>query len=473
MTISQRPRSLPEAEKEQPGSAARGPALEPPITEGSFEGSTPEADHRLGDRRTAAQPKGIKKFLNILGPGLITGASDDDPSGVGTYATAGAATGYRYLWTAIITYPMQAAIQGMCARIGQVSGKGLAATIKQYYPKGVLYPIVLLLIFANTFNVGADLAAIAAGINLLVPIPILALIPPIAVGLILLQVFAKYQMINRVFKWLCLALLAYVATAFVSHANLGDVAKGTLIPKLPRTKDDITLMIAILGTTISPYLFFWQAGQEIEEQKAEGKTTVAERQGASHREIADRKLDVNLGMLASNLVMYFIILTTAATLHASGKTDIATATDAASALQPLLGRFAELLFAIGIIGAGLLAIPVLTGSTGYTVSEAFGWRHGLDEKVTRAKGFYGIIIASTLAGMLFNYLGLDPIKALVYSATINGITSPPLLLLVVMLSNRRSVMGKFTNRVWSNVFGWSAFILMTAATVAYFATLFI
>jgi NRAMP (natural resistance-associated macrophage protein)-like metal ion transporter len=473
MTISRRPPTLPDGEKNEWARNGRDPALEPPITEGSLDTSAPEADYRLGDRRTDEQPKGIKKFVTVLGPGLITGASDDDPSGVGTYSTAGAATGYRYLWTAIITYPMQAAIQGMCARIGQVSGKGLAATIKQYYPKGILYPIVLLLICANTFNVGADLAAIAAGINLLVPVPILALIPPIAVGLVLLQVFAKYQLINRVFKWLCLALLAYVATAFVSHANLGDVAKGTFIPKLPRTKDDINLMIAILGTTISPYLFFWQAGQEIEEQKAEGKTTVAERQGATRTEIADRKLDVNLGMLASNLVMYFIILTTAATLHVKGKTDISSATDAASALQPLLGSFAKALFAIGIIGAGLLAIPVLTGSTGYTVSEAFGWRHGLDEKVTRAKGFYGIIILSTIAGMLFNYLGLDPIKALVYSAVINGVTSPPLLLLIVLLSNRRSVMGKYTNRPWSNIFGWAAFILMTIATIAYFVTLFI
>ena len=474
MTISQRPPALPEEEeKEKPGLTARDPAFEPSIMEGSFEDSVPDADGRLGDRRTSDQPKGIKKVFSVLGPGLITGASDDDPSGVGTYSTAGAATGYRYLWTAIITYPMQAAIQGMCARIGQATGKGLASTIKQYYPKGVLYPIVILLIFANTFNVGADLAAIAAGINLLVPIPIITLIPPIAVGLILLQVFAKYQMINRVFKWLCIALLAYVATAFVSHANLADVAKGTLIPKLPRTKNDITLMIAILGTTISPYLFFWQAGQEIEEQKAEGKTTVAERQGTTSKEIANRKLDVNLGMLASNLVMYFIILTTAATLHVNGKTDISSATDAASALQPLLGPYAKILFAIGIIGAGLLAIPVLTGSTGYTVAEAFGWRHGLDEKVTKAKGFYGIIIASTVAGMLLNYLGLDPIKALVYSATINGITSPPLLLLIVMLSNRRAVMGPYTNRPWSNIFGWSAFVLMTVATIAYFVTLFI
>lgn len=475
MAISGRPPAVREEMQPAPDEdrSPRGPALEPPITEGSLDTSTPDSDYRLGDRRTEERPGGLRKVFLVLGPGLITGASDDDPSGVGTYSTAGASTGYRYLWTAVVTYPLQAAIQGMCARIGLVSGKGLAATIKQYYPKAVLYPIVLLLIGANTFNVGADLAAIAAGINLLLPIPILWLIPPIAVVLILLQVFAKYELINRIFKWLCLALLAYVVTAFVAHANWAEVAKGTLIPRLPRTKDDIGLMIAILGTTISPYLFFWQAGQEIEEQKAEGKTTVAERQGATRTEVADRKLDVNLGMLASNLVMYFIILTTAATLNAHGKTDISTATDAAAALQPFAGPVAKLLFAVGIIGAGLLAIPVLTGSTGYTVSEAFGWRHGLDEKVTRAKGFYGIIIASTLAGMLFNFLGLDPIKALVFSAIINGVTSPPLLFLIVMLSNRREVMGKYTNRPWSNIFGWAAVALMTAATVAYFVTLFI
>jgi NRAMP (natural resistance-associated macrophage protein)-like metal ion transporter len=473
MTISQRPPALPDDEKEHNEHPAdhdgRGPALEPSMTEGSYDTSVPEPDGRLGDRRTEEQPKGLKEFFSVLGPGLITGASDDDPSGVGTYSTTGAATGYRYLWTAVLTYPLQAAIQGMCARIGLVSGKGLAATIKQYYPKGVLYPIVLLLLIANTFNVGADLAAIAAGINLVVPISILALIPPIGIALTLLQVFAKYQVINKVFKWLCLALLAYIATAFVSHANLLDVAKGTLIPKLPRTKNDINLMVAILGTTISPYLFFWQAGQEIEEQKAKGKTTVAERQGATRTEVADRKLDVNLGMLASNLVMYFIILTTAATLHASGKTDISSAADAAAALQPLLGSAAKLLFAVGIIGAGLLAVPVLTGSSGYALSEAFGWRYGLDEK---AKGFYTIIVASMLVGMLSNYLGLDPIKALVYSAVINGVTSPPLLLLIVMLANRRSVMGKYINRPWTNIFGWAGVVLMTIATVAYFVALF-
>lgn len=446
---------------------------EPSLAEGSYDTSVPDSDRRLGDRRVGEQPKGLKKLVAVLGPGLITGASDDDPSGVGTYSTAGASAGYRYLWTAIITYPLQAAVQGMCARIGLVSGKGLAATIKQHFPKWILYPIVALLLVANTFNVAADLAAIAAGINLIVPVPILWLIPPVGVGLILLQVFAKYQTINKVFKWLCLALLAYVVTAFVSHANWLDVAKGTLIPRLPRDKSDINLLVAILGTTISPYLFFWQAGQEIEEAKADGKETVAERQGATRQEVADRKLDVNLGMLASNLVMFFIILTTAATLNAQGKTDIATATDAASALKPLLGPAAEILFAVGIIGAGLLAIPVLTGSAGYTVAEAFGWREGLDEPVKRARGFYAVIVVSMIVGMLVNFFGLDPIKGLVFSAVLNGITSPPLLLLIMLLSNRRSVMGQHTNNLWTNIFGWAAFALMTAATIAYFAGFFI
>jgi NRAMP (natural resistance-associated macrophage protein)-like metal ion transporter len=473
MTISRRPPPTEDQEiEEHHAPIIPESASEPPITEGSYDASIPDQDQRIGDRRTSEQPKGLKKLVSILGPGLITGASDDDPSGVGTYSQTGAQTGYAYLWTALITYPLMAAIQGMCARIGLVSGKGLAATIKQFYPKGVLYPIVLLLLFANSFNVGADLAAIAAGINLIIPVPILALIPPIAIGLILLQVFAKYQLINRVFKWLCLALLAYIGTAFFAGAHWGEVLRGTVVPTLPHSKDGISLMIAILGTTISPYLFFWQAGQEIEEQKAEGKTTVAERQGATRKEVADRKLDVNLGMLASNLVMYFIILTTAATLHATGKTDVTSAADAASALAPLLGNAAKYLFAIGIIGAGLLAIPVLTGSAGYAVSESFGWRQGLDEKVTRAKGFYGVIVVSTLAGMLFNYLGLDPIRALVLSAVINGVTSPPLLLLIVLLSNKRKVMGRHTNGPWSNLFGWLAFALMSAATIAYFVTLF-
>ena len=448
-------------------------ASEPSIIEESYDTIIPEGDHPLSDQPKDERRSGLKKIFGVLGPGLITGASDDDPSGVGTYAQAGAQTGYGFLWVALITYPMMVAVQLMCARIGQVSGKGLATSIKQYYPKSILYPIILLLIAANTFNVGADLAAIAAGINLLVPVPILILIPPIAVTLVLLQVFAKYQLISRIFKWLCLALLAYIVTAIFSGANWGSVVKGTLIPHIPRTKDDIGLMIAILGTTISPYLFFWQTGQEIEEEKAEGESTVAERQGATLREIADRKLDVTIGMLANNVVMYFIILTTAATLNAHGKTNVNSATDAASALKPLLGSGAELFWAIGIIGAGLLAIPVLTGSVGYAVSETFAWRHGLDEKPGNAKGFYGVIIASTLVGMLLNYLGLNPIKALVYSAIINGITCPPLLLLVILLANRKSVMGRFTNGKWSNIWGWGAFALMSMATVAYFVTLFV
>ncbi|HEX7103157.1 MAG TPA: Nramp family divalent metal transporter [Nitrolancea sp.] len=455
-------------------SPADSPAesAEPPISEGSCKTSHPVEDRRLGDRREDEQVSGVRKLFSILGPGLITGAADDDPSGVGTYAQTGAQTGYGYLWTSLLTYPLATAVQSMCARIGQTSGEGLAATIKKHYPKAVLYPMIVLLMVANTFNVGADLAAIAAGINLLVPIPVLILIPPIAVVLILLQVFAKYPLINRIFKWLCLALLAYIATAIFAGADWGAVAKGTFIPQIPRSKGDIGLLIAILGTTISPYLFFWQTSQEVEEEKAAGEETVAERRGTTRAEVAERKLDVALGMLASEVVMYFIILTTAATLHANGKTNISSAAEAASALKPLLGSGAVWCWAIGIIGAGLLAIPVLTGSVGYAVAETFDWRQGLNEKPTRAKGFYGIIIASTLVGMLVNYLGLNPIKALVYSAILNGIVAPPLLLLIMLLANRRNVMGRFTNSAWSNICGWTCFALMSAATIAYFVTIF-
>ncbi|HCC58770.1 MAG TPA: iron transporter, partial [Solibacterales bacterium] len=297
--------------------------------------------------------------------------------------------------------------------------------------------------------------------------------PAFAALIIVLLFWTSYRQIVRVFKWLTLVLFAYVIAAFLAHPDWAAVLRYTFLPHLEWNSRYLSVLVGILGTTISPYLFFWQAAQEVEEEADMGRTRLAQRKGATMEELRAARRDVVIGMFFSNIVMYFIILTTAATLHAQGKTDISSATDAAAALQPLLGRFAELLFAVGIIGAGLLAIPVLTGSTGYTVSEAFGWRHGLDENVTRAKGFYGIIIASTVAGMLFNYLGLDPIKALVYSAVINGVTSPPLLFLIVMLSNRRTVMGEYTNRPWSNIFGWAAVLAMTAATIAYFVTFFV
>ena len=447
------------------------PVIDPPLTRGSYETSVPAPDYRLGDRRVPARLAGLRKALSMAGPGLITGASDDDPSGVGTYSAAGASTGYRYLWTALVTWPMMAAVQGICARIALVTGKGLAGVIRQCYPRPVLYPVVALLVFANTFNVGADLSAIAAGINLLVPIPIPALIPAIAVGLMLLQLFAKYATINRIFKWLALTLLMYVVTAFFAHPDWGQVLRGTLIPTLPRSNAEIGLMTAILGTTISPYLFFWQAGQEVEQERADGVTSDDERRARTPRAIANAKLDTDLGMFASNLVMYFIILTTAATLHASGQTDIQSATDAAQAFRPLLGPAAEYVFALGIIGAGLLAVPVLTGSSAYAVSEALGWREGLDTPVPQARGFYGVIALSTLQAMLVTLVGVSPFKALLYSAILNGLIAPPLLWVVVRLGNRRDVMGAYTNGRLTNVFGWATFAAMTVANVAFFVSL--
>lgn len=446
----------PIEEEEAATAADSPPVIGPPLTSSSH--------------RTPARRRDLRAVLSVLGPGLITGASDDDPSGVGTYSAAGASTGYRYLWTALVTFPMMAAVQGMCARIALVTRKGLAATIRQCYPRPVLYPLVALLVFANTFNVGADLAAIAAGINLLVPLPIPALIPVIGVALLLLQVFAKYTTINRIFKWLTFALLAYIVTAFFAHPDWRQVALGTFVPRLPRTTADIGLMIAILGTTISPYLFFWQAGQEVEQEKADGVMD-AEQRAATPQAIADEKLDTNVGMFASNLVMFFIILTTAATLHASGQTEIQSATDAAQAFRPLLGPAAEIVFALGIIGAGLLAVPVLTGSSAYAVAEAFDWREGLDEPVKQARGFYWVIALSTLEAMLVTVIGISPFKALLYSAILNGLIAPPLLWIVVRLSNRRDVMGEYTNGRWANILGWATFGMMTVATVVYLITL--
>jgi NRAMP (natural resistance-associated macrophage protein)-like metal ion transporter len=447
------------------------PVIDPPLTSGSYDTSVPAPDYRLGDRRTPAHRRGLRNLLSVLGPGLITGASDDDPSGVGTYSATGAATGYRYLWTALITWPMMSAVQGICGRIALVTGKGFAAAIRQCYPRRVLFPLVGLLVFANTFNVGADLAAIASGINLLVPLPIPLLIPVIAVGLMLLQLFAKYTTINRIFKWLSLALLAYVATAIFAHPDWLQVLRGTVIPTIPRTKDEIGLMIAILGTTISPYLFFWQAGQEVEQENVDGVTSAEQRRAQAPQAIANEKLDTNIGMFASNLVMYFIILTTAATLHVSGQTSIQSATDAAQAFRPLLGPAAEFVFAIGIIGAGLLAVPVLTGSSAYAVAEAHDWPGGLGLQIKQARGFYGVIVLSTLEAMLVGVIGISPFQALLYSAILNGLIAPPLLWILMRMSNRRDIMGEYTNGRLTNVLGWATFALMTVATVAYLVTL--
>jgi len=416
----------------------------------------------------------ITKFLNRLGPGLITGASDDDPSGIGTYTQAGASLGYATLWTAIMTLPLMIVVQHICAKIGMVSGRGLASVLKRYYSRWLLYPAVALLVIANTINAGADIAAISAAINIFVPIPISVMVVPIAIGIMVLQIWGSYRLILKVFKWLTISLFAYVIAAFLARPDWSAVAWATMIPQISFTQEYVTTIVAILGTTISPYLFFWQASEEVEEETCVvGRRLLSQRRGATDKEIRKEKIDTVVGMFFCNIVFYFVILAAGATLHVSGKTDIQSATDAAQALRPLAGDLATILFAIGIIGAGLLAVPVLTGSAAYAVAETFDWTEGLDEKPRDAKKFYAIIAASTLVGVVIDFAGINPISALFWTAVINGVVAPPLLVLVMLIANNKKVMGKRTNGPFTNIVGWLAAAIMFAAAIAMIATFII
>lgn len=412
----------------------------------------------------------IKRLLEVLGPGLITGAADDDPSGIATYSIAGAALGFATLWTALVTLPLMSVLQFLCAKIGLVSGIGLAGVLREHYSRWVLYPAVFSLLVANTINAGTDIGAIAAAINLLVPIPIPLLIVPIALLIVALQFWGSYRLITRVFKLLTLALFAYIGAAFLAKPNWHDVIKATVIPRFSLDKNYLMTLVAILGTTISPYLFFWQASEEVEEEISMGRTTIEERRGATYAELRNALLDTNVGMFVCNLVFYFVIVAAAATLHAHGQTDIKSATDAAKALEPLAGSAAKYLFAVGLIGVGFLAVPVLTGSAAYAVAETFGWECRLDDKPREARRFYSVIAASTIIGMLINFAGINPISALFWTAIINGVISPPLLVVIMLVSNNKKVMGDKVNGIWTNIIGWVAAVVMFAAAIGMFLT---
>jgi NRAMP (natural resistance-associated macrophage protein)-like metal ion transporter len=408
----------------------------------------------------------VKRFFKVLGPGLITGASDDDPSGIGTYAVAGASLGFTTLWTALFSLPLMAAVQLTCARIGMVSGMGLTAVLRRHYSRNLLYLSILGLFIANTINAGADIGAIAAAINLLIPVPVAALILPIALIILALQIWGSYRLIARTFKWLTLTLFAYIGSALYAKPDAVQVLKATFIPRLSFDAAFLSMLVAILGTTISPYLFFWQADQEVEEEISFGRLTLSERRGASDAEMKYARWDVYIGMFLSNAVMYFIILATAATLFKAGKTDIQSATDAAEALKPLAGARASLLLALGLIGSGFLAVPILTGSSAYAVTQAFGGRYGFNQKVRQARLFYGVIAISTLVGMLINFVGINPIRALFLAAIINGFLAPPLLVVIMLIANNRRVMGEKVNGRWLNILGWAATVVMFASAVA-------
>ncbi len=412
--------------------------------------------------------KKTEDYWHMLGPGLTTGASDDDPSGVLTYSQTGAKYGFNLLWLAPVTFPLMAVIQEMCARIGLVSGRGLAGNIRVHFSKRVLYICTTLLFIANTLNIGADLGAMAKAVQLFSPrLNFAGLVIGFTVISLGLQVFTPYVRYARYLKWLALVLFSYVFSTLLAHLDWGNVLRHALVPQLTFSKDQLLLICAILGTTISPYLFFWQTSQEVEEQILLGKTTLHQRRTVtSKQEIKGMRMDVWTGMFLSNLVMFFIIAACGALLFQHGITEITSASQAAEALRPFAGDGTYFLFAIGIIGTGMLAIPVLAGSSSYAIAESLSWREGLYRKLNQAYAFYGMIIISMIVGLAINFIGIDPIQALIYSAVANGLVAPPILLLIVLMSSNRKIMGRWTNKPFITFIGWFVVLLMSASGLA-------
>jgi NRAMP (natural resistance-associated macrophage protein)-like metal ion transporter len=415
----------------------------------------------------------IRGWLNILGPGFITGAADDDPSGIGTYSQTGAQFGYSQLWTMLFALPFMIAIQEMCGRIGMVTGRGLAGVIKRHYSRKVLAVAISLLLVANAVNIGADLGAMGASAQLLVGGSLAGWIIAMTFVTLLLEIFVSYHVYARVLKYFTLSLLAYVVTMFIVKQPWGRILYSTLVPRISFTKDYLLNIVAIIGTTISPYLFFWQANQEVEEAIDQKRLKSMERGKPrfSKRNLLRGQQDTAIGMTFSNVIAFFIIATTASTLGAHGMTSIETAAQAAEALRPLAGRFTSALFALGIIGTGLLAVPVLAGSASYAVAEAAGWRAGLYKTVDQAHGFYGVITLATLLGLLVNFTDIPPFKMLYYTAVLNGIAAPPLMVFILLIANNRAVMGKNCNGWLGNILGWTITVIMSLCSIALFASL--
>jgi NRAMP (natural resistance-associated macrophage protein)-like metal ion transporter len=406
----------------------------------------------------------ISKIFRLLGPGLVTGAADDDPSGIATYSSVGAQYGYGMLWTMPFVYPFMAGIQEISARLGRVTGRGIAGNMRQFYPRWLLYILVGLLLFANVINLGADIGAMGAAVSLLLGGPTLLYCVLLATVSVLLQIFIPYQKYAAVLKWLTLSLFAYVATIFVVEIDWARAVRGTFVPNISLNGQYLGALVAVLGTTISPYLFFWQSAEEVEEMQSpprEKALKQAPRQAPDH--LKRIKIDTYLGMALSNFIAYFIILTVAATLNAHGKKDIDTAAQAAEALRPIAGEFASLLFSLGIIGTGLLALPVLGGSAAYAVGEALRWPVGLERKAKEAKAFYAVLALATLIGLLLNFSKIDPIHALVWAAMINGITAAPVMCFMMLMAGNRKIMGKFTLPLYLKVLGWTGTLIMALA----------
>lgn len=419
----------------------------------------------------------FSRFLRMLGPGLITGAADDDPSGIATYAQTGAQFGYGQLWTAIFMLPFQTAIQEACARIGAVTGKGLVAVTKEYYSKKIVYFVILLVLVANTINIGADIGAMAAATQLVVPINFVFLTLGFTIFVLVLEIFTSYKVYARILKYLSLALISYPITVFMVSQPWLTLLKATFVPHFEFSFAFLFIITGVLGTTISPYMFFWQSSEEVEEEKEIGIYKIHSRPSLMKRFIRDLRVDTVLGMIASEVATWSIIVVAATVLNTHGITDIKTSADAAKALEPLVSSFpnsgfwAKLIFSSGIIGLGLLAVPVLSGSASYAVSEAFNWKEGLNLKLKKAHGFYGVITVATLIGLLINFVGIDPVKALVFAAVFNGVVAVPLIFLISKIASNEKIMGQYKSGKLSKIFVGLTFAGMAAAAIAMFLTL--
>jgi NRAMP (natural resistance-associated macrophage protein)-like metal ion transporter len=409
----------------------------------------------------AARLSPLRRILAALGPGVITGAADDDPSGIATYSITGAQFGTQFLWTAPLLWPLMAAVQTMCARIGMVTGKGLAGALRTKYPRWLVATAAGALFVANTINIGADLGGMADAAHLLTGVPSVVWVLAFGIGITTATIRLRYAVIANTLKWLALILVVYVIAAFDVHPDWRAVLHSTVIPSLPRGRDGWAILVALLGTTISPYLFFWQASQEVEEEKATGQLTLKARRGATATQIGDRKIDIGLGTFFSNVAMFFIIVTTASTLHAHGQTHLETSADVAAALKPLAGPFAMLLYTIGIVGTGLLAIPTLAGSAAYAFAETFDWEQGIDKTFSRARAFYAIVAISIVLGILMDFVGIGAVKALYWTAVINGLLAPFLMVGILHAASDRKLMNGQPS-------GWLGRIVVGVTMVAMF-----
>lgn len=421
--------------------------------------------------------RGIRRFFKKLGPGVITGAADDDPSGIATYTQTGAQFGYGQLWTTVFVLPLMVAIQEASARIGAVTGKGIAKVIKENYSKKLLYFTVFLVVFANTINIGADLGAMAEAANLVIPIgfPVLAII--FTAIILVLEIFVSYKNYAKILKWFALSLLAYPLTLILISHPWGEVLRATFIPNVEFSFEFFFIITAVLGTTISPYMFFWEANEEVEEEREKRMTHVNSAPTLTEKFMKNMRLDNFVGMLSTQIATWAIIVVAGTVLYSAGINNIETAADAARALEPLVqtfpnaGYIAKIIFAVGIIGLGLLAVPVLSGSASYALSEAFGLKEGLSLKFKKAHGFYGIITVATLIGLLINFIGIDPIKALVFAAVLNGVVAVPLIFIIARVASNKKIMGERISSRLSNVFVWLTFAVMLSSAVAMFYSL--